>query len=167
MKKILKNLTRRLSRWAWSEELDQKEGENFLKELHVKPGGMEAYIEFKPEVAQWVGKCLAYIVMKSPNYTEMQYEACGRNTEFNGEWVGPITVTVQKQWGRTPHQLRVKAELQRDELAKCLDELVEFARREYQSISEVKSDDCEQTAQWLNELIERSTNAIKRAKGES
>jgi hypothetical protein len=124
VKTALKNLTRRLSRWAWSEELDQKEGENFLKELYVKPGGMEAYIEFKPEVAQWIGKCLAYVVMKSPNYTEMQYQARGSETEFKGEWVGPITVTVRKELGQTPNQLRVEAEKQRDELISALEDLV-------------------------------------------
>lgn len=154
MKEALKKLTRKLSRWAWSEELLQKEGDNFLKELHVKPGGMEAHIEFNPEVAQWIGKCLAYIVMKSPNYTEMQYQACGRNTEFNGEWVGPITVTVQKQWGRTPHQLRVKAELQRDELASALEELVGEA-----DLGEVDLDEEDKAK------LERARAALRRVRG--
>jgi hypothetical protein len=147
--------------------LDQKEGENFLKQLHVKPGGMEAYIEFKPEVAQWIGKCLAYIVMKSPNYTEMQYEACGRNTEFKGEWIGPITVTVQKVRGKTPHQLRVEAEKQRDELVKCLEELIPFAQQEMQSCYELKDYEGDESAEYISKQLDRAFDAINKAKGKS
>lgn len=42
---------------------------------------------------------------------------------FNHEETGPMTITMQRQAGRTPAQLRIDAERQRDELLAALESL--------------------------------------------
>jgi hypothetical protein len=83
-----------------------------LKGFNMDEGGMDLKIEQDPAAAQWVAKCFASMVAKSPNYTEMKFDLCG---EYRGkyEW---MTVHIQKGNGKTPHQLRQEAERERDEL---------------------------------------------------
>jgi len=86
-----------------------------LRKLHATENGMDMEIEQRPEAAHWVAKCLAALVADSPNYTEltMDHVSCRY----------PILVTVQKKIGKTPHELRLEAERERDALRKQVAEL--------------------------------------------
>ena len=112
--KILKELVRKLSAWAWQEEIGVTKGVAVIEELHATPGKMEVAIHRKPELARYMAQCFAELVSASPNYTEMKFDIVG---DSNYGW---ITVIVQKGNGRTPHQLRQEAELERDALKKLL-----------------------------------------------
>lgn len=115
----MRSLIRRITRWAWQPEAEAYEGMLKLKELHVKDGGMEMQFEQSPELAQWIGTCFASMVVKSENYTEMQFQV---SPKWKGErkW---ITVTVQKHEGKTPHMLRVEADARSASLKKEVCEL--------------------------------------------
>jgi hypothetical protein len=101
-------------------ELEQfKDGLANLEELHATKSKMEAHIKQHPALRVLVARTFASMVADSPNYTEAKFNI--RDTE---DW---ITVTVQKANGKTPHEKRLEAEanceqLRRDnlELAKRL-----------------------------------------------
>lgn len=104
--RLMLKIVRRITRWAWRAEIATCDSLVKLKELHIEDGGIELHLEQTPELAHWIGTCLASMVVASPNYTEMQFQM---SPKWKGErkW---ITVTVQKQEGKTPHQLRQEAE---------------------------------------------------------
>ncbi len=116
---VLTRLVRWATAWAWQKEIGVCEGLAVVQGLNMEPGAMEVKIKQDPALAQWVAKCFAYMVMDSPNYTEMQFELCG---EYAGkyEW---LTVLIQKHQGKTPHQMRHQVERERDELLRQLQKL--------------------------------------------
>lgn len=104
-------VVRRMTSWAWQNEIGACEGLAVLKGLDMDEGKMDIKIQQDPALAQWIGKCFASMVADSPNYTEMKFDICG---QYRGKWEW-LTVHIQKGNGKTPHQLRQEAEL---ELAK-------------------------------------------------
>lgn len=112
MKDIFRAVVRRLSRWAWKYERSVCDELIFIKGLNANENGIELEIEQNPELAQWVVKCLASLVFETPNYNEIKLTTSG-NYLGKFEW---ITVTIQKGTGKTPHQLRLEAEHERDAL---------------------------------------------------
>lgn len=83
-----------------------------IKGFSMDESKMDIKIQQDPAIAQWTAKCFASMVANSPNYTEMRFDLCG---SYLGkyEW---ITVHIQKGNGKTPHQIRIEAERERDEL---------------------------------------------------
>ena len=79
-----------------------------LKQMTVQEGGIEMVIEQSPELAEYVAKCMALLVAKSPNYTEMTLRPSRKY--LDGDKYDYITVLIQKVNGKTPHQLREEAE---------------------------------------------------------
>lgn len=116
MQAVFTHLVRALTAWAWRDEVAARESIAVLKELHATPGKMEAHIEQRPEIAHYVAACLAQMVVKSPNYTEMKFTAPSWN---DGSY---LIVHIQKITGKSPHDLRVAAERERDELREKLAE---------------------------------------------
>lgn len=92
----------------------RKENENLnasiasIEELHATPGKLEVHIKQHPAMRAAIAKSFAYMVADAPNYTEMKFDMRGSD-----QW---ITVTVQKDTGKTPHQKRQEAEAERDQL---------------------------------------------------
>ena len=80
-----------------------------LKELHATEGGMKMHLEQHPEISQFIAHAFASMVAASANYTEMQFEPAIANGTR-------ITVLIQKHAGKTPHELRMEAEKERDAL---------------------------------------------------
>lgn len=91
-----------------------------LVELHATPGAMETRIKTHPALAQYVAQCFANLLADAPNYVEANFDLVVKKDD-GAEW---ITVTVQKGSGKTPHQLRMEAEKQRDEALADYKELV-------------------------------------------
>ena len=114
---MVKKLVKYLTRWAWDKELQIIDGSAELKALCLEPNKLEMEIKLRPELKEYIALCLAEIVRESPNYTEMKFNTVAK-TEDGVEW---ITVLVKKGSGKTPHELRVQAEKERDE---ARDELV-------------------------------------------
>lgn len=110
MKALLKRSVRYLTSWAWEREIEICEGIAELKELSLKPGAMELKIETDPAITEQIGTCLAALVYKSENYTEMQFE-CGAKFKEKYDY---LIVTIQKARGKTPHQLKMEAFEERD-----------------------------------------------------
>jgi hypothetical protein len=101
-------IVRKLTAWAWGDEIHTSEGLTRIKELHAKPGSIELELENRPELQAWIGKAFAAMVLESPNYTELRFEIAPpyqKNGETTYHW---ITVLVKKGSGKTPHQLRRK-----------------------------------------------------------
>jgi len=112
----MNRLVRLFSAWAWQSEIQQCESMAVLEEMHTKPGSMEITIKQNPAQAQWVAQCFASMVASSPNYTEVKFDLVAKGEKR--EW---LTVLIQKGNGKTPHQLRLEAEKERDELRARLD----------------------------------------------
>jgi hypothetical protein len=108
---LLYRITRRLSAWAWRDEINICNGIAEIEELHATQNGMDIAIKQSPACAQYVAQCFASIVAASPNYTEMKFEVVLKTEKW--EW---ITVLVKKDKGKTPHELRLEAERERDQL---------------------------------------------------
>ncbi len=113
---MIRNLVRKLSAWAWSDEVRASDGLAVLERLHAEPGAMEIHVRNHPALQECIAQCFAAIVTKSPNYAEMSFE-----TRAGGQF---ITVTVQKSGRPTPHQLRMAAEAERDKLAEQVQSLL-------------------------------------------
>ncbi len=113
---LLCRTARWVSSWAWQKEIKTCEGLAILKGLDMDEDKLDIKIQQDPALAQWISKCFASMVADSPNYTEMKFDLCG---QYRGkyEW---LTVHIQKGNGKTPHQMRLEAECERDELRKCL-----------------------------------------------
>lgn len=107
---LLVRPVRFLSSWAWAHERGAIEGFALLKSMKMDDRTLDMAIQTQPEMAQYVGKCFAAMVANSPNYTEMQFTV---NEKYHGKWEH-LTVTIQKFNGKTPHQLKVEAEQERD-----------------------------------------------------
>jgi len=105
-------MVRRISSWAWQNEIRTCEGLAVLTGLNMDDGKMDIKIQQDPALAQWIAKCFASMIANSPNYTEMRFNCYG---QYCGklDW---ITVTIQKGNGKTPHEMRREAERERDEL---------------------------------------------------
>lgn len=99
---------RRLTAWAWKKEIAVCEGLVALKALDMDEHAMDLRIQQDPTLARWVAKCFASMVAASPNYTEMKFDLAG---PYRGQWEW-LTVHIQKGAGKTPHQLRLEAELE-------------------------------------------------------
>ena len=112
---VLIKLIRYLTSWAWRHEINVVNGLAKIEKLHVKDGAIDIFIQQNPAQAQYIVKCFANMVASSPNYTEMKFELVEKD-KF--EW---ITVLIEKGNGKTPHQLRMEAEKERDELKFKLD----------------------------------------------
>lgn len=93
--------------WAWYEEVNFLASSVHLKELHATPGAINAEIELEPERAVWMAQCLASLVKKSPNYTEIQFEVEADRGTANPQ---RIIVLIQKLIGKSPHDLKREAE---------------------------------------------------------
>lgn len=106
MKKLITILVRRLSAWAWRQEITVSEGIAKLKKLAIDEKGMELELEQDPELAKWIATCFASLVANATNYTEMQFRTVAK---YHGKWDW-LTVTIQKFNGKTPHQLRRESE---------------------------------------------------------
>ena len=105
-----------------SSEVEQSsEGLAKVVRACVDRTSMEIEIEQHPAVAQHVAKCFASMVAASPNYTEMKFELHG-DWKGKGDW---ITVTIKKGKGKTPHECRMEAEQERDQLAERVKRLEE------------------------------------------
>ena len=76
-------------------------------EIHATKGGMDLHIQQHPVLREMIAKTFATMVLNSPNYTEMTFSVMAEPEKR-------ITVTVKKAEGKTPHQLRIEAEQQRD-----------------------------------------------------
>lgn len=118
---LLKRIVRELTAWAWQHELNCTDSMVKLRSMSMDEQGLDMTIQQQPELAQYVGKCFAAMVFDSPNYTEMYFDI---NSKFRDKYQG-ITVHVQKVNGQTPHQLRLKAEQERDALRRELNKLKE------------------------------------------
>lgn len=105
--KLLHKLVRKLSRFAWRKEITIADGMSEIEELHATPGKMKLHIQQRPALAQYIALGFAEIIHKSENYTELKFEVA--QPTVYGEW---ITVTVQKNSGKTPHEFRVALELE-------------------------------------------------------
>ena len=106
MKKLLTNIVRWSTRWAWEKEAGTAEGFAKITEMHANNEGMEVIFEQDPALAQYIGMAMASMVAEAPNYCEMSFTP-------KVKWKGRhqfITITVQKTSGKTPHQLRMVAE---------------------------------------------------------
>lgn len=93
---------------------DTEEDDLDLRLLRMGPSGDRGYvIEITGRtVAAIAGHLAAWLrEHEAENYTE---------TEFT-HYETPFTVTVQRNDGQTPHQLRRKAEAERDELVSILE----------------------------------------------
>ena len=112
----LRRCVRRMTSWAWQNEIGTCEGLAEIKSLHMDEGRMEMKIQQDPAQAIWVAKCFASIVADAPNYCEMRFEPYA---EWKGKWEW-LTVHIQKGNGKTPHQMRLEAEA---ELAKLKTQL--------------------------------------------
>lgn len=110
----LKIMLRRISAWAWKEEIEIADGLVLIKKLNLEPGAMRVEIEHNPEHAQWVIQCLASCLTNAKNYAEATFKYPSDEYEF-------ITVLIKKWNGKTPHQLRVEAEAERDALKERLE----------------------------------------------
>ena len=113
---MIRNLVRKLTAWAWSDEIRASEGLAVLGRLHAEPGAMEIHVRNHPALREYIAHCFAALVAKSPNYTEMSFD-----TRAGDQF---ITVTVQKSGRPTPHQLRMAAEAERDKLAEQVQSLL-------------------------------------------
>lgn len=102
-----------MTRWAWRDEIGIVDGISRLKTLSMDQEKMEAEIETSHGLAVYIGTILAYEANKAPNYVEMQFKP--PVVKFKDKW-HYITVTIQKHNGKTPHQMRVQAEQERDML---------------------------------------------------
>ena len=103
---------RRVTRWAWKKEISTCEGLAVLKGLNMDDEKMDAKIKQDPDLAYWIAKCFASMLVDCPNYREVRFNIAGR---FNGktEW---IVVHVQRSSGKTPHQLRQEAERELEQI---------------------------------------------------
>lgn len=112
----LQRIVRRSTSWAWQREIQACDGMAELKAMNMDGNKMDIKIQTNPDLAYWQAKCFAFMVAQSPNYTEMKFELCG---EYKGkyEW---MTVLIKKDSGKTPHELRMEAERERDELRRSL-----------------------------------------------
>lgn len=91
-----------------------------IKKLNMGETSSELDIEIDPNAAQHIARCLASLVLKSPNYTEVKFDLSGPSAD-KFEWV---IVLVQKGKGKTPHQLRLEAEKECSKLRAILNEKV-------------------------------------------
>jgi len=101
---LIKKLVRKLTKWAWSDEVQFVDGVSTLSKLIVDEKSIVAEIKTRPEIAQFQAHCFANLLLNSPNYTELKFDI--QNPKEKYKW---ITVLVQKGEGKTPHQLRVEA----------------------------------------------------------
>jgi hypothetical protein len=107
---MMRRFIRFISKWAWRQELETINGIVRINELSVVPGKMAMHIEQNPAIARWVAQCFASLLLGSPNYTELKFRTRKPDTF---DW---IVVTVRRDSGQTPHELRIKAECERDKL---------------------------------------------------
>ncbi len=125
---MFKNLVRRLTSWAWQDEVAIRDGIARLKTLHMTEGGIEMDIKVHPAQKEHIAHCFAAMVADSPNYTEVKYDFYAKKQDGH-EWV---IVTVQKGSGKTPHQLRMEAE---NKLADANQTIASYVNREPSSLN--------------------------------
>jgi hypothetical protein len=87
-----------------------------IRRFMVDQGAIDIDLDVQPELVARLYASLALMVSKAPNYTETSLTICPK-----GE-VEEYTVTVQRSWGKTPHQLRMDAEAEVARLRALLDE---------------------------------------------
>lgn len=109
---VIRSVTRSISAWAWRNEIEICEGITIVKGMCMDDDKLDMFIQHDPAIAQLVAKCFASLVASSPNYTELTFEL---REQYKGKYEH-ITVLVQKSNGKTPHQCRIDAERERDDL---------------------------------------------------
>lgn len=151
-------LIRFFTAWAWVQERIALDASVKFAELHSKPGEMELWVESHPGFAQAVAQGLAAMVARAPNYVEMQFHPPAAKTKQGWEYV---SVNVVKHNGETPHQLRLRAESERDAailevkvLKAELCELNEFTHQLERDIEESKDITIRSALDWATEDIE-------------
>ena len=108
----IRSVTRSISAWAWRNEIEICKGIAIIKGMGMDDDKLDMVIQQDPAIAQCVAKCFASLVAGAPNYTELTFELCEK---YKGKYEH-ITVLIQKINGKTPHQLRIDAERERDDL---------------------------------------------------
>jgi hypothetical protein len=102
---------RELTAWAWAREIAITEGCAVIEKINSGSGGWDLEIKTNPDLGKAFGQALANMVCSAPNYMEMQFLVNDPKDPFKY-----VTVLVQKHPGETPHQMRQRAEKERDEL---------------------------------------------------
>lgn len=116
MKNYLKEFVRFATKWAWAKEIDTANGLISLTEMHATPGKLELHLKQNPEVAWMVATSFASILADAPNYTEMQLNHVDTHERF--------TVTIRREKGKTPNELKVEAESRTHLLYKIIKEML-------------------------------------------
>lgn len=102
MKRLVVSMVRRLTAFAWSEEIAVSDGVAKIMELHATEGAMELHLSQHPALAHYVVSCFSSLIGKAPNYAEM----IGTMGYGGKEYV----LTVKRREGKTPHELKEEAE---------------------------------------------------------
>lgn len=118
--------------------------ETLLSEMHFQDGALQMYVEhpifglFAASIAEM------FIDMGAKNYIEISMSC---------EKVGPVTVTCQKQFGKTPHRLRLNAEAERDALIHIL--------QAYQPAGSPPPGNADVLAGWILETITTERDSLR------
>ena len=83
------------------------DGQTLLTDLALRDGGLYAGIEGGAAGLLAAGFAEQFVEAGGVNYVEVS---------FTHPKTGPLVVTLQRTQGKTPHQLRVEAESERDQL---------------------------------------------------
>ena len=94
-----------------------------LESLEADTRRMEVRIKTIPGLKEHMALCMAEILGDAPNYTEMKFDLVAPKGDEGFEWV---TVTIRRDRGKTPHQLRLEAE---EKLVKAQNEITELKLR--------------------------------------
>lgn len=116
---MIRKLIRRLTARWWHHEISVAEGVATLERLEAEPGAMEVRIKTVPGLKEHMALCMAELLGDAPNYVECKFDMVAPKKE-GYEW---ITVTVKRDKGKTPHQLRAEAEARIADLTRQVEEL--------------------------------------------
>lgn len=98
MKKLVVSLVRKLTAFAFSEEIATHECVAKIMELHATDGAMEFHIEQNPALAHYVVSCFSKIVGNAPNFVEIP--------AYIGDTKREFVITIRRREGKTPTELK-------------------------------------------------------------
>lgn len=137
-------LRREMRRRRTAEDDLKRATDPMLNDLRIKDGQIDMTLAGK--AVERIAAIFAATLIGAPNYNELKME--GRS-KVTGEDLA-FTVTVQKLDGKTPHELRRKAEASLDKL---LDALTTYAKAQQKHAQESTSANWTSEAKTFGKLI--------------
>ena len=131
-KKMIKKIIRKLTSWAWEEEISVYNGLAKITKLNMDENSANIEIEHNRELGKRLSLAFASLLLESPNYTEMKLDL--KNPVKDFEY---INVHIQKSSGKTPHQIRRELEIKINLMKGVISSLIDSSKDE-NLISELK-----------------------------